>query len=325
MWALMGGIANASDNVDDLQNVRDLMEARDYEEAMEQVDRYLEQKPGDAEGRFLKGIIFSDQKQFDEAIEIFVSLTEDYPQLPEPYNNLAVLYAGRGKYLKARNALLIAIKTHPSYATAHENLGDIYAMMATEAYNKALELDAGNQSAKTKLGMIRELFPKQIITTGAKEVRLAEQEEIQVEDTVAEAPSPPDMPSSSPTQPPSQPSRPALSPGLKRNVLTAISTWAEAWSNKNVEGYIASYAPNFRPANGLSYSAWKSQRRQRILAPKFIQVTISDPHITTLDNDTVRVQFTQEYRSNTYQDSVTKTIDMVNIEGSWRFIREEFN
>jgi tetratricopeptide (TPR) repeat protein len=92
---------------------------------------------------------------------VFTALTEDYPELPEPYNNLAVLYASQGNYEKAKSALELAIHTHPSYATAHENLGDIYAQLASRAYDRALQLDKTNTAAQTKLAMVKELFVAQ--------------------------------------------------------------------------------------------------------------------------------------------------------------------
>jgi tetratricopeptide (TPR) repeat protein len=94
----------------------------------------------------------------NDAIAVFQKLTEDYPELPEPYNNLAVIYAQQKQYEKAKQALEMAIRTHPSYATAHENLGDIYSRMASQAYDKALQLDSSNTSAQTKLSMIRNLI-----------------------------------------------------------------------------------------------------------------------------------------------------------------------
>src|SRR5690606_20562402 len=115
-------------------------------------------RPKDARGRFLRGLILAEQSRYDEAIRAFSDLTRDYPELPEPYNNLAVLYASRGRYDEARQALEMAIRTHPSYATAHENLGDIYAKMASQAYDKALALDRRNTTAQTKLNLIRDLF-----------------------------------------------------------------------------------------------------------------------------------------------------------------------
>src|SRR6266478_4423624 len=90
--------------------------------------------PRDARARFLKGLILTEQNKPNDAIKVFTALTDDYPELPEPYNNLAVLYASQGQYDKARKSLEMAIRTHPSYAIAHENLGDVYAKMASEAY-----------------------------------------------------------------------------------------------------------------------------------------------------------------------------------------------
>jgi tetratricopeptide (TPR) repeat protein len=107
--------------------------------------------------RFLKGVILTEQNRQADAIAVFSKLTEDYPDLPEPYNNLAVLYAGSGQYDKARAALENAIRTNPSYATAYENLGDIHARLASQAYDKALQLDSANNGAKSKLTLLRSL------------------------------------------------------------------------------------------------------------------------------------------------------------------------
>ena len=143
---------------DDMQDASRLFKQGQAEQALEKLDAILATKPKDAQARFLKGLIFTEQGKTAEAIKMFSGLTEDYPDLPEPYNNLAVLYAGQGQYEKAKVALEAAIRTHPSYATAHENLGDIYAKMASQAYDRALQLDKSNTSTATKLEMIKELF-----------------------------------------------------------------------------------------------------------------------------------------------------------------------
>ena len=111
----------------------------------------------EARARFLKGLIYTEQGNTREAIEMFRKLTEDYPELPEPYNNLAVIYASQGQYDRARAALEQSIRTHPSYATAYENLGDVYAKLASQAYDKALKLDSSNAGAQNKLALVREL------------------------------------------------------------------------------------------------------------------------------------------------------------------------
>src|SRR6476469_6702719 len=143
---------------DPLQEANQLFRQGQLDRAMERVNNFLSSHPKDARGRFLKGLILTEQNKPDDAIKVFAELSQDYPELPEPYNNLAVLYASQGQYDKARNSLEMAIRTHPSYATAHENLGDIYAKMASQAYDKALQLDRSNQAAQSKLNLIKDLF-----------------------------------------------------------------------------------------------------------------------------------------------------------------------
>src|SRR5688572_27479061 len=144
-------------HADDLDDAAKLLKAGQRDQALERVNRALAQKKDDPKARFLKGIILTEQGSTREAIDIFTKLTQDYPNLPEPYNNLAVIYAGQGQYDKARSALEQSIRTHPSYATAYENLGDVYAKLATQAYDKALQLDSSNAAAKNKLSLVREL------------------------------------------------------------------------------------------------------------------------------------------------------------------------
>ena len=104
--------------------------------------------------RFLQAVIAAEQKKYDQAIRLFTALTQDHPTLPEPYNNLAVIYAFRGEDRKAAQVLEQAIRTNPSYATAHQNLGDVYARIANEAYAKALQLDNAQKAEKPKLTLI---------------------------------------------------------------------------------------------------------------------------------------------------------------------------
>ena len=99
-------------------------------EALAKADAYIAGKPRDPQMRFLRGVILTEQGKQAEAIAAFTQLTQDFPELPEPYNNLAVLYAAQSQFDKARAALEMAIKLNPDYATAHENLGDVYARLA---------------------------------------------------------------------------------------------------------------------------------------------------------------------------------------------------
>lgn len=150
--------APANAQGDALQDANRLFKQGQLDRALDRVDGYLKTRPRDARARFLKGTILAEQNKPDEAIRILTGLTEDFPELPEPYNNLAVLYAAQGQYEQARSALETAIRNHPGYATAHENLGDVYAKMAGQAYDKAIQLDKRNTTAQTKLNLIKDLF-----------------------------------------------------------------------------------------------------------------------------------------------------------------------
>ena len=148
---------------DTLSDVQRLIRQGQYPQALTEIDLYLATSPNDAQASFLKGVIYSETDKTDEAIVVFTKLTEDYPEFPESYNNLAVLYARQKQYEKARMALEMAIQVHPSYATAYENLGDLYARLANQAYGKATQLDGASKAAKTKLAV-----PRELLTPGAK-------------------------------------------------------------------------------------------------------------------------------------------------------------
>jgi len=148
--------ASAAD--DPLKSIKQLLGSGQYEKALPRLNSFLKENPQHAEARFLRGLALAEGGRSEEAQEVFLGLTGDFPDLPEPHNNLAVLYAAKGDYAMARDSLMLAINSHPSYATAHENLGDIYARMAGIAYGKALEIDADNRTARVKLAMVRELF-----------------------------------------------------------------------------------------------------------------------------------------------------------------------
>jgi len=143
---------------DEAQDVSALIKAGQLDQALQKADAFLATKPRDAQMRFLKGSILTAQGQNAEAIKVYLSLTEDFPDLPEPYNNLAVLLADQGQYDKARAALEMAVRVAPGFATAHENLGDIYVQLAIQSYEKATQIDTTGVASQRKLKMARDLI-----------------------------------------------------------------------------------------------------------------------------------------------------------------------
>ena len=88
---------------------------------------------------------------------VFERLTQDHPDLPEPYNNLAVLHAARGQLDRARELLEQALRHDPNYFAAQENLGDVFARLAQRAYEKASANPQAEPSLQRKLRIARDL------------------------------------------------------------------------------------------------------------------------------------------------------------------------
>jgi len=152
--ALLMGLAHA----DDYADVNTLLRQGKADLALAKADAYIAGKPRDPQMRFLRGVILTEQGKQTEAIAAFTQLTQDFPELPEPYNNLAALYAAQSQFDQARAALEMAVKLNPDYATAHENLGDVYVRLAGLSYGRALKLEPTNTTVSPKLALIRQLF-----------------------------------------------------------------------------------------------------------------------------------------------------------------------
>lgn len=143
-----------------VEEITKLLHDGDLAGALKRADEFLAKTPRDLQLRFLRGVILSDQKKTAEAAAAFEALTHDFPELPEPYNNLAVLYAAQGRLEDARSLLNQAILAQPNYVTAQENLGDLYVSLAAESYRRVLQLDPKNRSAEAKLALTREIGAK---------------------------------------------------------------------------------------------------------------------------------------------------------------------
>lgn len=136
-------------------DVQRLIDAGQLGTALQQADSYLAERPRDPQMRFLKGVIESAQGRDDDAMATFNALTQDYPELPEPYNNLAVLHAKRLQLDQARAALDMALRLNPRYATAHQNLGDVHGRLALQAYQEALRLNPNQAELRARLAALQ--------------------------------------------------------------------------------------------------------------------------------------------------------------------------
>lgn len=314
---------------DEYADVNRLVRAGQFNEAMLKADQYLATKPRDPQMRFLKGVIQTESGKSTEAIATFTKLTEDFPELPEPYNNLAVLYAGQSQFDKARAALEMAIRTNPSYATAHENLGDVYAKLASQAYSKALQLDANSPGVAPKLSLIRNLFAGDARGARASTSTVAAAPAVppaatpQAAPPAAPAARPPAPAAAAPMAPPAPAPAPApaVAGDAQREVEAAVTAWANAWASKNMASYLGAYGPGFTPPGGQARAAWEAERRSRIEPRTRIGVGISDMNVT-VNGDRATARFRQDYTSDNLNVTSRKTLDLVKSGARWLIVRE---
>ena len=342
---------------DDVEGVAKMLKSGQHQQALERVNKVLAAKLRDARARFLKGSIFAEQGNAKDATDVFVALTKDNPDLPEPYNNLAVIYASQGQYDKARGALEQSIRTHPSYATAYENLGDVYAKLASQVYDKALQFDSANPAAKNKLALVREL----VGGSPAKPVAVAVASATPVTPAAPAAaamPSAPTAPAAAPTPPkeaaktpvdvtdaaksaapkegakapavvadvePAKPAaeKPAAPKAGNIDVLDPVNAWANAWSAKDADRYFSFYAKEFKAPGGESRADWEKARRQRISTPKSITVTVEAPKVTAITDGRATVTFREGYRSDVIKSATaTKTLVLAKVDVRWLIQQE---
>ncbi|KQW42365.1 MULTISPECIES: tetratricopeptide repeat protein [unclassified Roseateles] len=122
---------------DDLTGAQRLWLAGQRQQAVEQVEQALTRTPDDLQLRFALGVMRMDLGERAKALSIFTRLTQDFPDLADPYNNLAVLRAAAGELDEAHAALQQALRLQPEHAQAQENLGDVLLRLALRAYQRA--------------------------------------------------------------------------------------------------------------------------------------------------------------------------------------------
>ncbi|GAC1420493.1 MAG: hypothetical protein NVSMB6_22250 [Burkholderiaceae bacterium] len=341
---------------DDLSDVTQLLREGQTSGAMTRIDAFLDKHPRDMQMRFVKGVALTEQGKTSEAIAVFTRLTEDHPDLPEPYNNLAVLFAAGGQYDKARAALDMAIRTNPSYATAYENLGDVHAKLASQAYDKALQLDSGNANAKSKLTLLRTLrvtgpsrdvggkaaaAPNVVARADSPPVAMPTPKgetkpvaRVDIKDEVKRETKPALKPQAKEDAPQIagadtkiqgksvlQPTKPATSVSENDEVLSAVNDWAAAWSAQDVKRYLAHYGSDFETPRRESRKVWAEERTSRITGKGRISVKVDAPQVS-VNGSTATVKFRQIYVSDRLHADSRKTLTLSKQSGRWQIKQE---
>jgi len=284
----------------DISQIQQLVSSQNFGQALKSVERLLETKPKDKQALFLKAVALQQLGRDDDAIATYKQLNKQAPSLPEPYNNLAVLYAKQGKQLKAREALINAINTHKSYATAYKNLSNIYQHMAADAYSKALAIDkTKQQSPVLALATINQIDKEPKLIVAAAEIPLVKKLPA-VEKAKATTPVRDDS----------------------RLIINTINGWSNAWSAQDSDAYLSYYASEFIPPRGVNRTSWEQERRIRLKKPRFIRIKIKSPRVKMLSSTSAMLSFNQDYQSDRFNDAVQKTLLLKKINGRWKILKE---
>ncbi|MBF0098082.1 MAG: tetratricopeptide repeat protein [Magnetococcales bacterium] len=332
----------------ELDEIYRLTDEKKLDQAMKKLENFLREHPKDAEARFLQGLIFTGKSQNDEAIRVFRELGADFPDLPEPFNNLAVLYAERGDYENARQALLNAVRILPDYATAHENLGDVYAKLASQSYAQALRINGSNAMVGAKLDFLKKLFvaagtapsdsSSPIVAAKPPTKGVAEKKAAVVApaapssvSNVGDAEVRGDVDPASRGTAPSGVAAPAPvvesaapAPSAQAEIERTVHAWAKAWAAKKVDEYLSFYSDSaYTPPDKFpDRDSWKQQRRIALSAAGNIRVSLANVKVNATAADRAQVSFTQNYWSSRYQDQVHKTLSLQKEGAAWKIVRE---
>jgi Flp pilus assembly protein TadD len=157
LLAVVLGSAASAASADELVEIQRLQAAGNPAAALQQAERARALNPRDAQIRFLRGVLLTELKRDDEALEAFQRMNEDYPELADPLNNIAALQAAQGQLEAARASLEAALRNDPAHRAARENLADVYLRLALQLWEGLAAGQPADAQLARKLRLAREL------------------------------------------------------------------------------------------------------------------------------------------------------------------------
>lgn len=274
----------------------------------------LRQQPDNIQAQFLTALAFQNNDQLKQAKRYYQQIIETHPELPEPRNNLAMIYLEQGQHDRAVNLLIASLKTHPAYATAWQNLSNLYKGLASEAYRKALNdgNDTQNVKFKIQLTALNNLHSYSVSTKKipAKPIQIAKYN--------------PKKANSSKPQPKPVIEKTSNSYPQDNNqlIISAVKNWASAWSQKDFDLYTNAYTRTFK-GKAINHQEWMRQREKRIKKPGNIDVTLTNIRVKSQNKNRATVDFVQSFKSPRYSDKVIKRLYLDKMGNHWKISREK--
>jgi tetratricopeptide (TPR) repeat protein len=304
-------------NADAYNDAIKASESGNYQRALNLINTLIEQDNNNPRALLLLANTHKAMGDLKQAKLDYQDLIKKYPDLPEPYNNLAIIHAEAGDTTKAIDLLIKVFETNQSYSLAYQNLRTIYNDIASETYREALDINDAPKN-KSILFSLNDIYHQQTIAqnsfvdpslasnTTAIQTATAVSQTSQIE-TVANNNENIDQ-----------------SYLIKETeVSEMVLGWADAWASQDVARYLSYYHQQFVTPNRISRSAWEEQRQNRIESPEYIQVKISDIVVEFSDANTAVVNFRQKYRASNYGDDTFKKLTLATNNGQWKIVTEQ--
>ncbi len=324
----------------DLNEVAVFIGAGKYQKALDT----LKSQPDSRRSRLLRANALSGLKRNKEAEALYLSLIDEAPHDPTPYNNLATLYAASGRLQEASELLTRGMKSDERYSAIYKNLSRVYVEMSRNSYARALRMKEKQQGLalltldhragpSTPLQVAAMAPPEVVRAAPARVVEAAPKRAVKAEPVPTPLPKPAakaeQAPRPIPTVAPvprraepvavaqTTPSQSALEFDAG-GAIAALKQWAAAWSANDVEAYLAAYDEEFLPPRDLTRAQWQAERRVRLRKPKKIEVMLSDFEVSSTSDSSLTVKLLQRYRSNSYRDTTRKGFILVLRNGQWK-------
>lgn len=334
----------------ELLQIQALRDSGDHVRASGLIDRYLSDNPQDPNGWLIYGVSLMDRGKLQAAEDVFSKLTLIYPDVPEPYNNLAAISARRGDSAKAIDLLLQAFSTHPSYAQVQLNLKAVYASLAAQVNNRIHDLEVSDSLVRPNLGAIDQVYiakpiealacikPETAFLADRLDVNLAKRGGQQsfsdlpaislkkeaVVDLAADE--------KSETKVKPEPSsinvaginEVLLVPDseIKEHLTNIIYRWSSAWSMRDVKQYTNFYVDQYQPIKTVAHTQWVRDVENRFSEVQVIQVRVSNISMVAMSHGRIRTVFQHTYESNSRQESIFKTLIFSPVSGKWKISAE---
>lgn len=307
---LVSGAALSADSM------QQLIGQKEYAKAVQIGEQMLRENPNQASTRFLTAYAHQMTGNTERSIKLYEALIRDEPGLPEPRNNLAMIYLAKGDYDYASQLLVSAINTRISYAVAYANLRHVYTGIASEAYRRAVS--QSSEPAKYTHDIALTAITR--LETPVERPQLASLSAAQL---TPEQPTAATEATASQSTESSNEAEPTLVDVANQETLLIekVRIWASAWSNKEFQNYTESYMPEYR-SDFATRSQWVAHRRGRILRPGNIKVEVSDFAIKRRSDSRVSIDFTQAFSSPRYKDRVIKRLDFERVGSQWKIVSE---